>query len=306
MAEEKEVRRMGRPLGLTAILLALTLLSGCVDQHPTPGGTDSREEAAPGVYRLVATSRATVEICDRLGLELAGVPSLEGLPERYAVAARVGSPMGPDLEAIKVLNPTEVIGPDTLESDISPGYANVGIPATFLNLRGVRGLYASVEYLGRTYGAEDKAAAMLAEYETALAELAAKRAGREGPRVLILMGMPGAYIECTPNSYVGDLVALCGGVSVVTDPVEGFVSWNTEALLELDPDIILRTAHALPELVADMFAAEFQENDIWKHFRAVQAGRVYDLDYNIFSMSANFRWPEAFDQLAGLFYENEG
>jgi iron complex transport system substrate-binding protein len=250
-----------RVIALISVLLLI--FGGCVNQHPTVTAslppTEPTSETAvtetiaaeptPEAYRLIATSRATVEICSRLDLELVGVPALEGLPECYADAARTGSAMAPDVEAIKILNPTEVVGPDTLESDISPGYVNANIPATFLNLRAVGGLYDSVEYLGNKYGAEDAANALLTEYQTALAELEAKKEGKDAPRVLILMGMPGAYIECTQNSYVGDLIALCGGANVVTDPVEGFVSWNTEDLLELDPDIILRTAHALPDLV---------------------------------------------------------
>jgi iron complex transport system substrate-binding protein len=312
-----------------AALLALAVViaaSGCVNQHPAPEESPTSERAgetadiaavtgapAPSgsvepepsennTYRLIATSRAAVEICGRLGLELVGRPALDGLPERYDGLPETGSPMQPDFEAIRLLAPTEVIGPDTLEGELAPGFENAGVPATFLNLRSVAGLYESAAYLGGKYGAEDAADALIAEYETALAELEAKKAGKQGPRVLILMGLPGAYIECTPSSYVGSLIELCGGTSVVTDPVEDFVSWNTEALLELDPDVIVRTAHALPELVADMFAKEFEENDIWKHFRAVREGRVYDLDYNVFGMSANFRWPEAFDELAEIFY----
>jgi iron complex transport system substrate-binding protein len=255
-----------------------------------------------GEYRLIATSRAAVEICDRLGIALAGVPELEGLPERYADTPRTGGAMSPDLEAIALINPTEVVGPDTLEGDLAPGYRNAGIPATFLNLRSVEGLYEAAEYLGEKYGAADRARELTEEYRAALRELEESRDGRDGPRVLILMGLPGAYIECTPNSYVGSLVELCGGVSVVTDPAESFVSWNTEELLNLDPDVILRTAHALPDLVAEMFAKEFSENDIWSNFRAVREGRVYDLDYGVFALSANFRWPEAFDMLESVFY----
>jgi iron complex transport system substrate-binding protein len=116
------------------------------------------------------------------------------------------------------------------------------------------------------------------------------------------MGLPGAYVEATQNSYVGSLAEMGGGVNVVTDPVEDFVSWNTEDLLLLDPDIILRTAHALPDKVQEMFLKEFTENDIWSHFRAVQEGRVYDLDYQVFSMSANFRWPEAMADLERIYY----
>jgi iron complex transport system substrate-binding protein len=253
-------------------------------------------------YRLVATSRAAVEICASLGLELAGRPALDGLPEQYTSAALTGSAMAPDLEAIKLLDPTEVVGPDTLEADISPGYENAGIPATFLNLRSVAGLYESVEYLGEKYGKAERARELVGEYQKTLAGLESAKAGAQGPRVLVLMGLPGAYIECTASSYAGSLVEMGGAANVVEDATEDFVSWNTESLLALDPDIILRTAHAMPEQVADMFAKEFAENDIWKHFRAVQEGRVYDLDYTVFGMSANFRWPEAIDTMEDIFY----
>jgi iron complex transport system substrate-binding protein len=283
-----------------ALLLALGG-GGCVNQRPDETALLAAENQA-GTYRLVATSRAVVEICDRLELELAGAPELAGLPERYAGVTRTGSPMSPDLEIIKLIAPTEVAGPDMLQSELEPAYANAGLPATFLNLRTVRGLYDSVEYLGNKYGAGEQARAMLAEYSERLAALETARDGRPGPRVLILMGMPGAYVECTSNSYVGNLVEACGGINVTADPVDGFVNWNTEDLLLADPDIILRTAHALPEQVAEMFGREFAENDIWKHFRAVQAGRVYDLNHAVFSTSANFRWPEAFARLEEIFY----
>jgi iron complex transport system substrate-binding protein len=291
--------------------IALAFGAGCVDQHPSPSAVSAYAETAetsgetapaPEDYRLVATSRAAVDICDKLELELVGRPALEGLPARYDGLPETGSPMAPDFEAIKLLNPTEVVGPDTLEGDLTSGFENAGIPATFLNLRSVAGLYESIEYLGEKYGKREKAQAMIDEYHVILGELEAARTGKESPTVLILMGLPGAYIECTQNSYVGSLIEMGGGINVVTDPAEDFVSWNTEALLELDPDVILRTAHALPDLVADMFAKEFAENDIWKHFRAVQEGRVYDLDYTVFGMSANFRWPEAFEQMAEIFY----
>ncbi|MDR0446187.1 MAG: heme ABC transporter substrate-binding protein IsdE [Oscillospiraceae bacterium] len=295
---------------LSVVLLLLCFLGGCVSQQP-PVDIDSDIDTeidgsalvnSPAEYRLIATSRAAVDICDKLGLTLIGRPALAGLPARYDGLPETGSPMQPDFEAIRLLSPTEVVGPDTLESELAPGYENAGIPATFLNLRSVAGLYESASYLGEKYGAKAASDALLVEYESALKVLEAKKGDKQGPRVLILMGLPGAYIECTPSSYVGSLIELCGGESVVTDPVEDFVSWNTEALLELDPDIIVRTAHALPDLVAEMFAKEFSENDIWKHFRAVQEGRVYDLDYNVFGMSANFRWQEAFDELALIFY----
>lgn len=73
-------------------------------------------------------------------------------------------------------------------------------------------------------------------------------------------------------------------------------------MLQRDPDIILRTSHAMPEQVMAMFRDEFADNDIWQHFQAVQEGKVYDLDNNKFGMSANFRYKEALEELKPMLY----
>lgn len=127
-------------------------------------------------------------------------------------------------------------------------------------------------------------------------------ADKEAPTVLILMGVPGSYIVATENSYVGSLVALAGGKNVYAGEEADFVNVNTEDMLARDPDIILRTAHALPDQVMEMFAEEFEQNDIWKHFRAVQEGEVYDLDSSKFGMSAEFNYPEALEDLRVILY----
>lgn len=72
-----------------------------------------------------------------------------------------------------------------------------------------------------------------------------------------------------------------------------------------DPDIILRAAHALPDQVKEMFAEEFETNDIWKHFRAVHEGKVYDLDSSLFNMSANFSYSDALKELQPMLYGEE-
>ena len=58
------------------------------------------------------------------------------------------------------------------------------------------------------------------------------------------------------------------------------------------------------EQVKIMFAEEFDTNDIWKHFSAVQNGKVYDLDNEKFGMSATFRYQEALEELQPILYES--
>lgn len=277
--------------------------SGCVNQHPEQNTDD-----VSGEVRIVATSPAAVDICDRLELDLVGVCSstLSTIPERYQDVTTVGTAMSPDLEILKSLNPDYVLSPNSLQSDLQPKYASIGVSSLFLNLRSVEGMYASIEGLGEKFGREEQAQALVDEYEQFMEEYRSQNEGKESPTVLVLMGLPGSYIVATESSYVGNLVKLAGGINVYGDgDGQEFLTANTEDMKTKEPDIILRAAHALPDDVVEMFKDEFETNDIWKHFEAVQKGRVYDLPYELFGMSAKFNYPDALEVLQPLLYGEE-
>ncbi len=284
-------------LGLAAVLAVL--LTGCVNQYP-----QETNGTAGGSARLVATSPAVADICDRLELDLVGVASstLSTIPERYKETTQVGVAMSPDLEILKSLDPDYVLSPGSLQNDLQPKYASINVNAIFLNLKSVEGMYASIDDLGKKFNRETQAQALISEFNAFMQEYKKKNEGRESPRVLVLMGLPGSYIVATENSYVGSLVKLAGGVNVYQGTDQEFLNANTEDMRVKDPDIILRAAHALPDDVVEMFREEFETNDIWKHFRAVQEGRVYDLSYEKFGMSAKFNYPEALEELQPMLY----
>lgn len=290
---------------LSLVLAGVMALSvtGCVNQHPeeTTSTNESRE------VRLVATSPAVVQICNRLDLDLVGIcQSTSDLPERYGGVTTVGMAMNPDLEIIKSLDPDYILSPATLQNDLQPKYASIGVSSLFLNLKSVEGMYTSIEGLGEKFGREEEAAVMLEEFDSFMTEFAEKNAGKESPKVLVLMGLPGSYIIATDNSYVGSLVKLAGGTNVYGDgDGQEFLFANTEDMKTKEPDVILRAAHGLPDEARKMFAEEFSTNDIWQHFKAVQEGRVYDLDSDLFNMSANFSYEEALKALQPMLYGEE-
>ena len=280
-------------------MLALSA-TGCVNQHPEQNTDDGSDQV-----RIVATSPAAVDICDKLELDLVGVCSstLSTIPERYQDVTTVGTAMSPDLEILKSLNPDYVISPNSLQSDLQPKYASIEVNSLFLNLRSVEGMYASIEGLGEKFDREEQARALVEEYQQFMEEYRSQNEGKESPTVLVLMGLPGSYIVATESSYVGNLVKLAGGVNVYGDgDGQEFLTANTEDMKTKEPDIILRAAHALPEDVVEMFQDEFETNDIWKHFEAVQEGRVYDLPYDLFGMSAKFNYPDSLEELQPLLF----
>ena len=286
------------------LLCAAMLLTGCVDQK---AGGSSGASSASGDPTIAATSVAVMQICQKLDLDLVGIPSssLAQIPERYSDATVVGSPMAPDMEILAQLAPQWVLSPSSLQSDLQPKYEAAGLQYGFLNLKTVFGMYKSIEDLGKLFHREEQADAMVAEFEAFMQDYRDSHQDKPSPTVLILMGLPGSYVVATENSYAGSLVELAGATNVYAGTDQEFLNVNTEDMLKKNPDIILRTAHAMPDSVMEMFAEEFRTNDIWKHFSAVQNDQVYDLPPQYFGMSANFTHPEALEVLDEILFRED-
>lgn len=290
-------------LAALALVLAVStlLLTGCVDQS----GSDSADATDTGELRIVATSPAVAEVCAELGIELVGVPESDNVPDVYADVTTVGAPMSPDMEIIASLNPDYVLSPITLQEDLESQYENIGVGYYFLDTRSVDGLFESINWMGEEFDCADAAQALIDEHNTFMEAFSAKIEGEESPTVLILMGVPGSYIVGTENCYVGSLVELAGGVNIYAGTDDEFLTANTEDMQIKDPDIILRASHGVEAEVSEMFAEEFAENDIWSHFTAVQEGRVYDLPFDMFNMSATLDYTASLEYLYTILYEDE-
>ena len=320
---------ISRGVLVLSLAAASLLLTGCVNQHPEGTKATTQTETVEsmleitdpvekqavemakakvrsmeGTPKIIATSPATADICDKLDLDLVGVcsSSISTIPERYQDVTTVGTAMSPDMEIVASLKPDWILSPISLQSDLQPKYENIGTDWAFLNLRSVQGMYRSNQELGEIFDREEQADALVKEFQDFYEKYKKKNEGKDHPKVLILMGLPGSYIIATEKSYVGSLVALAGGESVYTDSSQEFLTVNTEDMKTKEPDIILRAAHALPDQVVEMFNEDFKTNDIWKHFDAVKNGRVYDLTYENFGMSATFRYPKALEELQPILY----
>lgn len=284
---------------LLAMTLALLILTSCVDQNQSA-------KTHKGQLRIAVTSMATVDIMEKLNIDLVAVPDsdIENIPERYKDVPKVGMAMTPDIEKLKQLHPDYVFSPVSLISDLLPKYKAANLDYGFLNLNNIDGMYKSIEDLGNLLDRKKEAKELIEDYKKFIEDYKAKHRDKKAPKVLVLMGLPGSYVVATENSYAGSLIKLAGAENVYEGTDQQFITINTEDMLKKDPDMILRTAHALPDDVKEMFRKDFAENDIWKHFRAVKENKVYDLDYKKFGMSAKFNYKEALNDLEELFYNS--
>lgn len=185
---------------------------------------------------------------------------------------------------------------------MKPVFEAAGMQANFLNLTSVESMNNALKVLGDTYNKQKQAQEIINKFDAKVAEIKENIANKEKPTVLILLGVPGSYLVATEKSYIGDLVRLAGGVNIAQGETVEYLASNTEYLHQSNPDVILRAAHGMPEEVVKMFDKEFQKNDIWKHFKAVQNDRVYDLEEALFGTTGNLYAVDAIDALMGMLY----
>nr|QEF19019.1 heme ABC transporter substrate-binding protein IsdE [Bacillus cereus] len=287
---------------IASVLMAIILLmsiAGC----SSPKKETAKQVKSESKERVVATTLAVTEIMDALEVDLVGVPtSSKTLPKRYKGLPEVGNPMSPDMEKVKSLKPSEVLSVTTLGYELKPVFDGVGMKANFLDLTSLKNMQSSISDLGKKYGREKQAEAVVTKLDKKVASIQKEVKGKKEPTVLILLGVPGSYLVATEHSYIGDLVKQLGGKNIVQGEQVEYLASNTEYLKKADPDIILRAAHGMPDEVVKMFDKEFKTNDIWKHFAAVKNNRVYDLEERLFGTTGNLAAIEALDELKKMMY----
>ena len=176
------------------IMIFSCLFTGCVNQHPKDSKKSSQSEsvetmleitdqkekqavlnakakvkAMSGEPRIVVTSPAVADICDKLDLDLVGVPksSTSKIPSRYKKVKKVGLAMSPDMEIVSSLNPDWILAPSSLETDLKPKFEELkNTEYAFLNLRSVQGMYRSIQELGEIFGKQQEAEKMTKEFTT--------------------------------------------------------------------------------------------------------------------------------------------
>ncbi|MFO8465767.1 heme ABC transporter substrate-binding protein IsdE [Staphylococcus aureus] len=285
---------------LTILVISVVILTSCQS-------SSSQESTKSDEFRIVPTTVALTMTLDKLDLPIVGKPtSYKTLPNRYKDVPEIGQPMEPNVEAVKKLKPTHVLSVSTIKDEMQPFYKQLNMKGYFYDFDSLKGMQKSITQLGDQFNRKAQAKELndhLNSVKQKIENKAAKQ--KKHPKVLILMGVPGSYLVATDKSYIGDLVKIAGGENVIKVKDLQYISSNTENLLNINPDIILRLPHGMPEEVKKMFQKEFKQNDIWKHFKAVKNNHVYDLEEVPFGITANVDADKAMTQLYDLFYKDK-
>src|SRR5699024_11581636 len=100
-------------------------------------------------------------------------------------------------------------------------------------------MHEEILQLGKDYDREEQANDIIESFEKKTEEISEKIQGKDHPKVLILMGVPGSYLVGTESSYIGNLVEIAGGENVIKEEDKEFISSYEADLHKQNPTILL-------------------------------------------------------------------
>ena len=194
--------------------------------------------------RIASAGGSLTEIVVALGAEdrLVGVDSTSTFPPSVTKMPSVGYVRALAAEGLLTLEPDLLLG----ESDVGPQAVLDQLNAAGVKIaiapysEGAQSIPLKIRFVGSLLGLDDRAEALITEFETEMAEIATLLEGiSDRPRVLFILAIQnGAPMVGGEGSAADAIITLAGGKNVAQG-VEGYKPMNREAILAAAPDVIL-------------------------------------------------------------------
>ncbi|MBE5774339.1 MAG: iron ABC transporter substrate-binding protein [Clostridiales bacterium] len=190
----------------------------------------------------------------------------------------------PDKETVTMLEPDLIFSWGSLFSEKNLGNmpewiangTNTYISSNTARNGGNRTLeneYIDLINIGKIFGVEDKAQAIVDEMKNEIANALAQTEGQESPTVAVIEFMGDSIWNYGASSLGGDMVTALGGTLVSPDGSE----LGKEDLVALDPDVIFVVYMAKTETVEAEKMAMVMEDPAFADLSAVKSGRVHTI-----------------------------
>jgi len=268
--------------------------------------TASAEEHLP--QRWISAGSALSEWIVALGKQhqLVGVDSTSQFPESLSKLASMGYQRQLSAEGIlslkaDILVGTEEMGPPPVLAQLKAAGLKI---ETFSAKPDLSALEDTLTRLGHLLGREEQAAEQLNDYRLKLTQLRAQlreieQDGQPKPKVLLLLSHAGTSPMAAGVDTAADwLIKQAGGENLATH--QGYKAISSEALLAMNPEVLIFTDRSLPSPKA--IQAALSQDTALAHSRAAQSGRVLSLEPTLLVGGLGPRLPDELVRLMQAFY----
>ena len=138
------------------------------------------------------------------------------------------------------------------------------------------------------------------------AQIDAARARADGsaPRVLYIRATGASCkVKNSRDSVLGEMLADLGCVNIADGDTALLEQLSMESILAQDPDYIFLVLQGSdPGPAQETLDRTLRSDPAWQTLTAIQEGRCYVMDNQLFNLKPNARWGEAYETLADILY----
>lgn len=190
-----------------------------------------------------------------------------------AAKPKVGREKDPDLAKIRSLAPDLVVANvEENRREVVEQLREWGIPVWVTYPRTVEEGIRLVRELGEVTGAAAEGTALASTLEGRYAETRGRLAGRRALRVFCPIWR-GPYMTVGRDTYVHDMLAVCGGANVFAERPERYPTVTLAEVAAAAPEVIL-----LPDEPYRFRQAHLADFEPHRDIPAIRAGRVHFVD----------------------------
>lgn len=316
-------------------LCAALLLAGCTAQTSVES-TASPEAAAPAVSSPEAAAE-TLTFTDDLDREVtvpvhpqrvavllgsyADVWCLAGGQDSLVAAAddawtdfdlnlsdgvaNLGSLMEPNLEELIAAAPDLVIASSNTTSNVEllSSLEELGVPTIYFGVNSftdyLEMLDVCTQITGQTQNYQTYGLDVQAQVEKAKAQN-----DGSAPTVLLLRSAStSCKVKNSKGTVLGEILADLGAVNIADSDTSLLEDLSLERIIADDPDYIFVVFQGSDQAAAQKtLDAALTSNPAWDTLSAVQNGRFYLMEKELYHLKPNARWGEAYQKVADILY----
>lgn len=135
-------------------------------------------------------------------------------------------------------------------------------------------------------------------------DAALARADGSAPRVLYIRATGASCkVKNSRDSVLGEMLADLGCVNIADGDAALLEQLSMESILAQDPDYIFLVLQGSdPGPAQETLDRALRSDPAWQTLTAIQEGRCYVMDNQLFNLKPNARWGEAYETLADILY----
>jgi iron complex transport system substrate-binding protein len=256
--------------------------------------------------RVVATSPTTVETVYVVGGTLVAHDASSDYPPDVADLPTVGGAYAPDFEGIAAQEPDLIIADSINQARFVQQFETLQVPVLMVGAASFDDVETAMRLVGQALDLSQNAEVGISKLEKDRDDLIAQVPQGQVKVLILIMDADRRIYAAQPDTYVGSLAQLlkaenpAAGLSGAAGPYPGYVLLSVEQAVTEDPDVILTISPA--PAPAPALSDVLKDVPGYSDLSAVKAGKVHELDVDLFLQAPGPRVIEAMREMFSLLY----